>query len=52
MNHNTRSLRVKTGVKAGGGNLQHNERQLRVRGLRVKTGVKAGADKNQDPPTK
>ena len=43
INRNTRSLRVKSGIKAGGVSLgNHNERQLRSPGLRVKTGVKAG----------
>jgi hypothetical protein len=43
-----RGLRVKTGVKAGGTSLNHNETLVRdlakVRGMRVKTrGVRAGA---------
>ena len=50
MNHNAHSLRVKTGLKAGGGGngskpggppSNHNEQILRV-----KTGVKAGSNSN------
>ena len=38
-------MQVKTNVKAGGYNMQHNEAQVRAaaRGLKVQTGVKAGA---------
>ena len=46
-------MQVKTDVKAGGINLQHNEAQVRAaaRGLKVETGVKAGAGKPpSDPP--
>ena len=39
-------MKVKTGIKAGGQTLNHNEALVRAasqaRGLKVKTGVKAG----------
>ena len=42
----TRSLKVKTSIKAGGQEFNHNEALVRAasqaRGLKVKTGVKAG----------
>ena len=48
-NHNetlvrdSRGLKVKTGVKAGGTTRNHNETLVRdSRGLKVKTGVRAG----------
>src|SRR4051812_11203679 len=38
-------MKVKTGIKAGGRDLNHNEAQARgeSKGLKVKAGVKAGA---------
>ena len=36
-------MKIKTNVKAGGVNMQHN--QTVARGLKVKTGIKAGDDK-------
>ena len=36
-----RAMRIKTSVKAGGINLQHN--QMMARALKIKSGVRAGA---------
>jgi hypothetical protein len=42
-------MQVKTNVKAGGINYQHNEAQVRAAALKVQTGVKGGATPGQDP---
>ena len=45
-------MQVKTNVKAGGMQLQHNEAQVRAtaKDLRVQAGVKAGATAPCPPP--
>jgi hypothetical protein len=43
-------MRVKTTVKAGGLNPNHNEAQVRAGGLKVQTGIKAGFNPQPDPP--
>ena len=41
-------MKIKTSVKAGGTNLQHNQKM--ARGLKVKSGVKAGGLKDNIDP--
>ena len=42
----TSGVRIKSRVKAGGGDWQHNQA---AKGLRVKSRIKAGAKPNPDP---
>ena len=44
--HNAR-LKVRTGVRAGGQQLQHNHTLVRAAGLKIKTRVRAGGQQLQ-----